>query len=167
MFKDVILHPAALFRVILSVWSLFISALPHGWKSFPKLPTADKSGEYTWWNDNYLRPVINISSSSPGLNPGTAHRTLHGCSRKLSEQGKWTGEDCLGQNLLRVLSSAGAAIASYLHYLEIIQILILLKKNGNHAIPFLVVFISWASNSQQLKAFKLNEKKNLVPYYEE
>lgn len=58
----------ALLQVILSVWSLFISTPPHGWNSFPELPSADKSGKYSSWHDNYLRPLINTSSSAPGLN---------------------------------------------------------------------------------------------------
>lgn len=78
MFEDAIWCPASLRQVILSVWSLFISAMPHGWKSFPELPSADKSGKYSGRNDNYLRPLINTSSSAPGLRLVTANRAALG-----------------------------------------------------------------------------------------
>lgn len=176
MFKDVILRPAALFQVILSVWSLFISALLHGWKSFPKLPAADKSGEYTWWNDNYLHPVIKISSSPPGLNPSTANRTLHGCSRKLSEQGKWTGGDCLRQieptQSVVLCRCCNSVLFALFGNNSIINSALKKKKWKSCYHAIMVVFLSWAalesyrpmkqnvdfeaSNSQQLKAFKLN-----------
>lgn len=79
-------------KVILSVlqrnlWTISVNLSTALWLwASPKLSTADKSGEKTWWNENLAGSIIIFLSHPPGSNPKStqvfAHRKCHSNSWK-------------------------------------------------------------------------------------